>query len=99
VWQANEKKLAKMTDNPEVAEHIRFIADHYGEDSEIDGQGRVLLPTGLRRDLKLENQQVWLQCIGDAVSVFSNEIYEETQREARENLGDKLKFAKQNGLR
>lgn len=99
VWQANEKALAEMKDNPEAAEHIRFMADHYGADSEIDAQGRVLLPTGLRRDLKLENQQVFLQWIGDAVSVFSTEVYEEEQRLARENLADKLRLAKQNGLR
>lgn len=99
VWQANEKRLAEMTQDPEVAEHIRFMADHYGADSEIDAQGRVLLPTELRRDLKLENQQVWLQCIQDAVSVFSKEIYDEQQRLARENLAEKLKLAKQNGLK
>lgn len=99
VWQANEKTLAAMTEDPDVAEHIRFVADHYGADSEVDAQGRVLLPTELRRDLKLENQQVWLQCIQDAVSVFSKDVYDEQQRRALENLPDKLKLARRNGLK
>lgn len=99
VWQANEKTLAAMCDDSAAGEDIRFMADHYGADSEIDSQGRVLLPTELRRDLKLENQPVWLQCIQDAVSVFSKEIYDEQQRVARENLAEKLKLAKKNGLK
>jgi MraZ protein len=99
VWLANEKTLSDLTDDPDAAEHIAFIADHYGADSEVDSQGRVLLPTLLRRELKLENEQVWLQCFQGAINVYGKEIYEEQERRARENLADKLKLAKQKGLK
>ena len=99
VWQANEKLLSEFTDDPDVAEHIAFVADHYGADSEVDAQGRVLLPTDLRRELKLENEQVWLQCFQGAINVYGKEIYEEQERRAKENLAEKLKFAKQKGLK
>jgi MraZ protein len=99
VWQANEKLLSELTEEPEVAEHIAFIADHYGADAEVDGQGRVLLPTNLRRELKLENDQVWLQCFQDAVNVYGKEVYEDQERRAKENLAGKLKLAKQKGLK
>lgn len=99
VWQANEKTLDEMTQDSEVAEHIRFMADHYGADSDIDAQGRVLLPTQLRRELNLENQPVWLQCAQGAVSVFSKDIYDEQRRLAQENMPDKLKVARKYGLR
>jgi MraZ protein len=99
VWQANEKTLSELTDDPDVAEHIAFIADHYGADSEVDSQGRVLLPTDMRREFKLENEQVWLQCFQGAINVYGKEVYEEQERLAKENLADKLKRAKQKGLR
>lgn len=99
VWQANEKLLAELTEDPDVAEHLAFIADHYGADSEVDGQGRVLLPTDLRRELKLENDQVWLQCFQGAINVYGKDVYEEQQRRAKENLPEKLKLAKQKGLK
>lgn len=99
VWQTNEKLLSELTDDPEVAEHIAFIADHYGADSDVDGQGRVLLPTDLRRELKLENEQVWLQCFQGAINVYGKDVYEEQERRAKENLADKLKLAKQKGLK
>jgi MraZ protein len=99
VWQASEKTLAEMTDDPDVAEHIAFITAHYGADSEVDSQGRVLLPTDMRREFKLENEQVWLRCFQGGINVYGKEAYEEDERRAKENLAEKLKLAKQKGLK
>jgi MraZ protein len=99
VWEQNEKILFDQTDETETAEDLSFVANHYGADGEIDAQGRVLLPTELRRSLDLENQPVWLDYFQGAINVVSKTVYEERQRRALENLGDKLKVMKKRGLK
>ena len=100
VWKQNEKLLGEQfSDDPAKAEDIAFIANEMGEDSELDSQGRVLLPTNLRRSLKLESQPVWLECYQGGINIYGKEVYEERQQRARENLAEKLKAAKQKGLR
>ena len=99
LWQANEKLLAEATDDPEAAEDIMFMANDLGADSEVDGQGRVLLPTELRRMLELESQPVWLECTLGGINIYNKAVYEERQKRSRENLGQKLTAFKKKGLR
>ncbi len=99
VWKENEKLLADSTDDPESAEDIAFMANDLGADSELDGQGRVLVPTELRRLLNLESQQVWLECYQGGINIYNKEVYEERQRRSRENLAAKLAAFKKKGLR
>lgn len=99
VWKENEKLLADSTDDPESAEDIAFMANDLGADSELDGQGRVLVPTELRRLLNLESQQVWLECYQGGINIYNKEVYEERQRRSRENLAAKLATFKKKGLR
>ena len=49
VWKANENLFADAGDLAETAEDVAYIAKVYGGDSEIDAQGRVLMPAALRR--------------------------------------------------
>ncbi len=99
VWKENEKLLAESTDDPEGAEDIAFMANDLGADSELDGQGRVLVPTELRRLLNLESQQVWLECYQGGINIYNKEVYEERQRRSRENLAAKVATFKKKGLR
>jgi MraZ protein len=99
VWKQNEKLLAESTDDPEGAEDIAFMANDLGADSELDAQGRVLVPTELRRLLTLESQPVWLECYQGGINVYNKEVYEERQRRSRENLAAKLATFKKKGLR
>jgi|SRR5579884_1600521 len=99
VWKENEKILADSTDDPDGAEDVAFIANDLGADSEMDSQGRVLLPTELRRLLNLEAQPVWLECYQGGINVYGKDVYEERQQRARQNLADKVKSLKRKGLR
>lgn len=99
VWRDNERILNESTDDPDGAEDIAFIANDLGADSDVDGQGRVLIPTELRRMLNLESQPVWLECYQGGINVYSKEVYEARQRRARENLAQKLGAFKRKGLR
>jgi len=99
LWKENEKLLAESTDDPEGAEDISFMANELGDDSELDGQGRVLINTKLRRLLNLESQPVWLECYQGGINIYNKEVYEERQRRSRENLAAKLAAFKKKGLR
>ena len=61
VWRETERLLEEPGDDTEDKEDIAFTAYHFGSDDEMDAQGRVLVPTELRRTLKLENEQVFLR--------------------------------------
>jgi MraZ protein len=98
VWKQNEKVLSEERDNPEWAEDLLHLANHYGADGEVDAQGRVLLPTTLRRELELEDQQVYLEFTQNAVSIYNDKIYKELQSRARANLAEKLNAMKKKGI-
>ena len=99
VWRANEFLFDNAGDEAEAAEAISLIANHYGADSEIDNQGRVLVPTELRRELGIENQTVYLECYKGRINVYGKEMYEQRVAAARVNLPDKLKALERKGLK
>ena len=100
VWKGNEKVLeALATEDPESAEALSFVTNDYGADAKVDSAGRVTLPTDLRRDLALENQEVRLDWSQGAINVYSKAEYEARKRQAKDNLAEKLKVAKLRGFK
>ena len=53
----------------------------------MDPQGRVTLPTDLRRALALENQEVRVDCTQNAINIYSKAEYEARKRQAKDKLG------------
>lgn len=98
-WKENEIFFEATSQDPEAAEDMAFIANDFGGDSELDGQGRVLIPTELRRTLGIENQPVWLDVYKGRINVYGKEIYEERKRRAMEGLTDKLRLLEKAGLK
>lgn len=88
VWMKNEALLFEQTDDPEVAERMAFRVNKYGADTEVDAQGRILLPPELRRLLELENQPVWVMYFKDGLNVYSKAAYEEVDRSVAEHQDD-----------
>ncbi len=99
VWRETERLLEEPGEDTEAKEDIAFIAYHFGADDEMDGQGRVLVPTELRRSLKLENEQVYLRCFKQRIDVIGREVYEQRLARAMEGVGDKLGSLERKGLR
>jgi MraZ protein len=100
VWKGNEKVLETLaTEDPDAADALRFVTNDYGADAKVDPQGRVMLPTDLRRALALENQEVRLDWSQGAINVYSKAEYEARKRQAKEHLGEKLKAAKLKGFK
>ena len=91
--------LGEPGEDADVRADVAFVANHYGEDAEIDAQGRVLMPTTLRRELELERDDVHLVCYKQRIEVFGSRVYGERLAAAKTNLGDKLKALEKKGLR
>ena len=99
VWRETEKMLEQPGDDADLRADVAFVANHYGEDTEIDAQGRVLMPTTLRRDLGLEKDEVHLLCYKGRIEVFGSKVYSERLEAAKTDLAGKLKALEKKGLR
>ena len=91
--------LPEPAEDAEARADIAFIANHYGEDTEIDAQGRVLVPTTLRRALDLEKDDVHLLWYKQRIEVFGSRVYEQRLTKAKANLAEKIAALQKKGLR
>ncbi len=99
VWRETESMLQEPGEDADLRADVAFVANHYGEDVEVDAQGRVLMPTTLRRDLELEKDDVHLVCFKQRIEVFGSKVYGQRLDSAKTNLADKLKALEKKGLR
>ena len=99
VWKQTESMLQEPGEDADLRADVAFIAKHYGEDVEIDAQGRVLMPTTLRRDLELEKDEVYLNVFKQRIEVFGSRVYNERLQAARTGLDGKLRELAKKGLR
>jgi MraZ protein len=83
VWRQNEKFLAEFTEDPEIADNVAFNAADLGGQAELDGQGRLLFPAELRKELGIENSGVRLHVRDERVEVLSDAVYEERRQRAK----------------
>jgi MraZ protein len=97
-WLETERKLQEPGEDADVRADVAFIANHYGEDVEIDGQGRVLIPTTLRQELQLEKDDVHLLCYRQRIEVFGSRVYADRLQSAKTGLPDKYKALEKKGL-
>ena len=81
-WREAKKFLYGQKENSPAARRIAFNAQDLGADSEMDNQGRVLLPPEMRRELGIENQSVRLFHYKGRIEILSETIYQERKREA-----------------
>ena len=99
VWKANENLFSNAGDLAEPAEDVAYIAKYYGGDSDIDAQGRILIPTELRRKLGIESQPVWLDFYNGRINIASKSMHESRLNRALVNLSDKVKTLEKKGLK
>jgi MraZ protein len=99
VWRENEILLEEKGDDTNLKEDVAFVAYHFGADSDIDAQGRVLVPAELRRKLNMEGQQVHVQCFKRRIEVIGDDVYQERLNRAMGGLDTKVQTLEGKGLR
>lgn len=100
VWRENEILLRTAGPNAKAAEAVWLLASRYGDDAELDGQGRLLVPSELRKRLGLESEGVWLQYFFTGhIRIYTDAQFEQMTAEAFEGIDDKLAVMQEAGLR
>jgi MraZ protein len=99
VWRHNLQVLAEYKEDTQAAEDIGFLAADLGGQAELDGQGRLLVPAELRRELGMENQAVRLLAVDERVDVLSDKVYEERRLRSKEGAAANLAKLKRAGLK
>jgi MraZ protein len=99
IWENNQRLLDEFTEDPEAAADVAFTANDLGADSEMDDQGRVLIPQELRRLLEIENQPVWLEVYQGGINIYGKAIYDERKKRAQEGRAEKLRLMRQKGFK
>lgn len=97
-WRENKKFLNEYREDPKAAARISFNAQDLGADSEMDNQGRVLLPPEMRRELGIENQTVHLIAFKGRIEILSETIYAEKKRLAAASAEEDQDKLERSGL-
>jgi MraZ protein len=97
-WRDNKRFFSEYRDNPRVAQNVAFNANDLGADSEMDNQGRILLPPELRRELGIENQAVRIFAYKGRVQIYSDAVYQEKKRQASQSSETDVEALESAGL-
>ncbi len=98
VWRETEKMLQEPGEDFEERDSLALVAANYGQDVDVDAQGRFTLPGDLRKKLGLEGDEVRLQCFKSRINIFGSSEWERRLDAAKTNLPEKLKALKRKGL-
>ena len=98
VWRETEKILQEPGDDFDDRNDVALVAANYGQDAEIDAQGRVTLPGELRKTLGLEGDEVRLRCFQGRINLLRSTEYERRLEVAKAGLASKLKALQKKGL-
>lgn len=82
-WKANE---ILFDAHAEVAEAVALVAKSFGGDAEVDGQGRVLLPSTLREKMQLEKQAMVVDFFNGRINAVTKTVHDERMQAAMGNL-------------
>jgi MraZ protein len=86
LWRDAERRLyAAEGDDVEAAENVHFTSQELGAESEMDGQGRVLLSPELRRELGMENQTVRVVARDGVIHVMTEATFDALKGKAAAN--------------
>jgi len=98
IWRETEKFLDGLTEDPDLAERLTFNASDLGEEVELDSQGRIVIPAGLRKTLGIEDQTVRLRVFRGYIEILSERMYQERLTAASGSPGDDVAKATKLGM-
>ncbi len=84
VWQHNMAVMQEAFDDPYAAETVNFLANAKGGTTELDGQGRILVPAKLREELHLMSEPLRANCYKGRIDVMRESVFERKVAEAVE---------------
>ena len=97
-WREAEEILGNYREDPAAVWKVEFNASDLGGESTMDRQGRIQLPTELRRELNLEGQTLRIRVSRSHIEVFSPATYDEMKSAARGVTREELNKLEMAGL-
>lgn len=98
IWRENEKFFEAYKEDPRISRALAFNAYDLGAESEMDGQGRVLFPPELRRELELESGTLRICAHKGKFEVLSEKLYTERKQAAAQLTEADISKAESAGL-
>jgi len=98
-WDKTEIYLNQSGDDFEIREKLYHLSMHYGADSRMDDQGRILINSELRREMGVENSPVKVMFFDGVIQVWGDAVDQEKLAVARTVQPDQLKNEERKGLR
>lgn len=100
VWEHNREILENLTgEYSQWGKDILFVANDLGEDAALDSQGRVLIPTTLRKLMGMENAQVWLETGKGVITFYNEAVYKAKSERAHKDLPRKVEHVEGAGVK
>lgn len=100
VWLTEVAKFeSAQGDEYDAFEGVNTLAQYYGDTSDVDNQDRVLMPTNLRRSLKLEGTTVQVRWVRGHIEVLSEEAMAVKLAAARANREGNARAIDRLGMR
>lgn len=97
-WRATEEFFDNYSENPQFAEDVFFTATKLGSEVEMDGQGRILFNSELRKEVKLDGE-LHLYWFKGHVEVLTDEVFRERDQSAAVNADTALTVLRKAGLK
>lgn len=97
-WQETRLFLTSDKVDRIKGRDVLFAANDVGGDSDVDSQGRVLIPQKLRSLLSLENQSVQIECSPGIASLYTHTRYDTRLAVAVDGLEEKVTSLQEQGL-
>jgi MraZ protein len=98
IWRQNEEFFNTYREDARILRNVAFNAADLGAESEMDGQGRILFPPELRRELGIEDKPVRLFAYRGRIEVLSERTYEERKKEAAQTPAEDMAKLEAAGL-
>ena len=98
-WRATEEFFDNYHADPDAAEAVAFTANLLGSEVEMDGQGRILFNSDLRRVVKLEGTELHLYASRGHIEVLTDALFQERDQNATVNVVSALGTLRKAGLR
>jgi MraZ protein len=92
VWEAIEQKLLKMGSTDESRRRFQRWTAFYGLTDEIDSQGRVLIPPGLRQPAAMQGEVIVLG-LAHYLEVWNRERFDSKKDDEQLTKDDYLKLS------
>jgi MraZ protein len=98
LWVSTLNLLEGPGENASAGADLARIAKYYGGAAEIDGQGRLTLPSTLRTVMGLGSEPVCLEHVKGRIDFTKKTVHDALVQAAESNLDEKVEIFRKLGL-